>query len=294
MDFGHVGAWLPVFKLPSATAVRMAVRVEELGYGSVWVPEGPGSRDPFALSAIVLAATRRLAVGTGIASIWTRDAGAMSGSRFVVGEAFPGRFVAGIGVSHAPLVNARGRTYAKPLSAMREYLDGMDEAVRLNPDTKSDAPLLLAALRPGMLELARDRADGAHPYFVPPEHSEQARQVLGPGKLLVPEQAVVVETDPARAREIARRHMAYYLNLPNYTNNLRHLGYTDEDLADRGSDRLVDAIVAWGTPETVAKRVRAHLDAGADHVALQPLSAGEFDPDHGLRQLELLAPALGL
>lgn len=293
MNIGHVGVWHPLFgNAPGETGARAAARAEELGYGSVWVGEGPGSKDPLVSAAILLAATRRIAVGTGIASIWSRDAAAMAGSRFALGEAFPGRFIAGLGVSHAPLVNARGHDYAKPLTAMRRYLDGMDETAKHHREV--DAPRLLAALRPGMLELARDRADGAHPYFVPPEHSERAREILGPGKLLMPEQAVLVETDPTRAREIARDHMSVYLSLPNYLNNLRDLGYTDDDFAGGGSDRLVDAIVGWGSPDAVAERVRAHLGAGADHVAIQPLSPGGPDLDDALRQLELLAPALGL
>lgn len=292
-DIGHVGVWHPLFgNAPGTTGVQAAVRAEELGYGSVWVSEGPGGKDPFVAAALLLAGTSRIAVGTGIASIWSRDAAAMAGSLLAVGDAFPGRFVAGLGVSHAPLVNARGHEYAKPLTAMRRYLDGMDEAAKslrgVNP------PRLLAALRPRMLELARDRAAGAHPYFVPPEHTARAREVLGAGKLLIPEQAVVVETDPARAREIARKHMSMYLRLPNYVDNLRHLGYTDDDVAGGGSDRLADAIVGWGGPEEVAARVRAHLDAGADHVVIQPLAPKGFDLDDALRQLALLAPALGL
>ncbi|MBN6058011.1 LLM class F420-dependent oxidoreductase, partial [Nonomuraea sp. RK-328] len=168
----------------------------------------------------------------------------------------------------------------------------MDEAARDLPP--AGTPRVLAALRPRMLELSRDRADGAHTYFVPPEHTAAARGILGPDRLLIPEQAVVLETDPRRAREIARAHMAYYLNLPNYPNNLRELGYTDEDLAGGGSDRLADAIVAWGDAAAIAARVRAHLDAGADHVAIQPLAPAAPDLADALTQLRQLAPALGI
>ncbi|MDA0634594.1 TIGR03620 family F420-dependent LLM class oxidoreductase [Nonomuraea sp. MCN248] len=290
---GQVGVWHPLLgDGPGMAGPRAAGRIEELGYGSLWVAETPGGKDPFVCAALLLGATRRIAVGTGIASIWSRDAAAMAGSRFAVGEAFPGRFVAGLGVSHAPLVNARGHTYAKPLTAMRRYLEAMDETAKRRREV--DAPRLLAALRPGMMKLAAERADGAHPYFVPPEHTAEARAILGAGKLLVPEQAVLVETDPARARAAARAYMAPYLTLPNYVDNLRRLGHTDDDFAGGGSDRLVDAIVGWGSPDAVAARVRAHLDAGADHVAIQPLSPDGPDLDDALRQLERLAPALGL
>lgn len=183
---------------------------------------------------------------------------------------------------------AGGQTYQKPLSTMRQFLDGMDAAAPGTPNPEVPVPRLLAALRPQMLALARDRADGAHPYFVPTAHTPSARQVIGDNKLLVPEQAVVVSHDISEARRTARDHMSGYLKLPNYVNNLKHLGYTDDDVSGGGSDRLVDAIVAWGPPEEIAKRVREHLDSGADHVLLQPLG----DLSAAVRQLELLAPVL--
>jgi probable F420-dependent oxidoreductase len=293
MDAGHVGVWHPLLgNAPAAAARRAAAEIERLGYGSAWVNETIGGKEPFVSAGVLLAATERLAVGTGIANIWVRDPTAMMAGAVTLAEAYPGRFLLGVGVSHAPLVGPRGHDYAKPLATMRGYLDGMDEAMGRLPAAR--APRLLAALRPRMLELSRDRADGAHSYFVPPEHTRRAREILGADRLLVPEQAVVVETDPARAREIGRAHMDHYLKLPNYLNNLRDLGYTDDDFTGRGSDRLVDAIVAWGDTEAVAKRVREHLDAGADHVALQPLSPEAPDLDDALVQLRSLAPVLGL
>ncbi|MEU0571931.1 TIGR03620 family F420-dependent LLM class oxidoreductase [Nonomuraea sp. NPDC005983] len=292
MDTGHVGVWHPLLsKAPVQQVRRAAAEIEELGYGALWGNEAPGSKEPFVNAALLLAATERAAVGIGIASIWGRDATATAAAWATLAEAFPGRFLLGLGVSHSPLVSGRGHTYIKPLAAMRAYLDGIDAAKPEVP--QGDAPRLLAALKPKMLELSRDRAEGAHTYFVPPEHTALARQILGPDRLLVPEQAVVVETDPARAREIARTYMSYYLVLPNYLNNLRDLGFTDDDFADGGSDRLVDAIVAWGDAEAVAGRVRDHLAAGADHVAIQPLSPLP-DLDDALAQLKTLAPALGL
>jgi probable F420-dependent oxidoreductase len=281
-------------KSPAAEVRPAVARIEELGYGSVWDNDGPGSKEPFAMAAVVLAATDRVAVGTGIANLWSRDATTMAAAGVALADAFPGRFLQGIGVSHAPLVGGRGHDYARPLATTRAYLDAMDEAARSLPTPEGRVVRVLAALRPKMLELSRDRADGAHTYFVPPEHTAQARHILGPDRLLIPEQAVVIETDPARAREIARAHMSAYLRLPNYVNNLRTLGFTDADFADGGSDRLADAIVAWGDPGTVAKRVHAHLEAGADHVAVQPLSAGSPDLADALDQLTRLAPALPL
>ncbi|MEV7014003.1 LLM class F420-dependent oxidoreductase [Streptosporangium sp. NPDC051022] len=292
MGIGRIGVWHPLFGRAPAQAVRRAaVEIEKLGYGTLWFGEAPATREAFSAAGILLAATEHVTVATGIANIWARDATAMEAGAKAYGEAYPGRFTLAIGVSHAPLVARRGHDYTRPLTAMAEYLDAMDAAADELPFADDPpTPRLLAALRPRMLELARDKADGAHPYFVPPEHTVLARGILGTGPVLAPEQAVVLETDPAEARRIAREHMAMYLQLPNYVNNLRHLGYGDEDFAGGGSDRLVDAIVAWGNAETVGRRIAAHFDAGADHVAVQPLP-----PDLGgaVEQLTELAPVLG-
>jgi probable F420-dependent oxidoreductase len=206
-------------------------------------------------------------------------------------EAFPERMILGLGVSHQNLVNdLRGHNYNKPLSAMRDYLTAMDSAPYSASRPTTPVRRVLAALRPKMLQLAADRADGAHPYFVTPEHTARARETLGAGPLLCPEQAVVLETDPARAREIGRIYTSVYLGQPNYVNSILELGFTEEDLADGGSDAFVDALVAWGDEEAILGRVRAHLDAGADHVAVQALTTGRRDvPD---AQWRALAPAL--
>jgi probable F420-dependent oxidoreductase len=286
---GPVGVWLGALGGSPIPEERDAARtIEELGYGSLWCGELVGAKEAFAHQSILLAATERLVTGTGIANIWARQPGAMQGGGATVGAAYPGRFILGIGVSHAPIVELSGQTYEKPLAHMVRYLDGMDGAARMDPPTEIPVPRLLAALRPRMLDLARDRADGAHPYFVPAAHTPRAREAIGPDKLLIPEQAIVLEADPVEARRIAREHMGRYLQLPNYVNNLRQLGYGDEDVADGGSDRLVDAIVAWGTEEDIARRVREHRDGGADHVLLQPLG----DVPGALAQLQRLAPAL--
>jgi probable F420-dependent oxidoreductase len=211
----------------------------------------------------------------------------MEGGGATLGAAYPGRFVLGIGVSHGPIIDLSGQTYAQPMEKMLRYLDGMDRSVIYAPATEIPVPRVLAALGPKMLDLARERSDGAHPYLVTPAHTTIARQALGPDKLLIPEQSVVLETDPVEARRIARSHLAGYLQLPNYVHNLRRLGYGD-DLADGGSDRLTDAIVVWGDEEAIARRITEHLDNGADHVLLQPLG----DIPGAVEQLERLAPVL--
>jgi probable F420-dependent oxidoreductase len=286
---GPVGVWLAALRPAPIDQERQAARrIEELGYGSLWSGEGIGGKEAFAHQSVLLAATQRIVTGTGIANVWARHPAAMQGGAATLGAAYPGRFILGVGISHAPMVDRSGQAYEKPLAHMIAYLDGMDAAAADAPRTDVPVPRLLAALRPRMLNLARDRADGAHPYFVPASHTPMARETLGPGKLLIPEQAVVLNTDPAEARRIARGHMEMYLQLPNYVNNLRHLGYTDEDISAGGSDRLVDAIVAWGDEDSIAARVREHRDAGADHVLLQPLGT----LDAAVSQLERLAPAV--
>ncbi|RBQ19292.1 LLM class F420-dependent oxidoreductase [Spongiactinospora rosea] len=292
MDIGRIGVWQLFGRAPLPAVRQAAAVIERLGYGALWVGESPGGREVFTSAALLLAATETVPVATGIANLWARDAAAMAAAAEALGEAYPGRFLLGIGVSHKPLVALRGHDYASPLSATADYLSAL-EAAREGLEFHADPPVptVLAALRPRMLQLARERTAGAHPYFVPVEHTALAREALGPGRLLAPEQAVVLETDPATARATARAHTSVYLGLPNYVNNLRGLGFGDDDFAGGGSDRLVDAIVAWGDAETVATRVRAHLDAGADHVAVQALSA---DLGQVSAQLSQLAPALGL
>ncbi|WP_181783972.1 TIGR03620 family F420-dependent LLM class oxidoreductase [Pseudonocardia pini] len=259
--------------VPAARARELAAELESWGYGALWIPEVAG-RDPFVHLALLLSATDRLIGATGIANIWARDAVATSGATKALTEAFPERVLIGLGVSHQNLVGGlRGHHYDKPLTAMREYLDGIDAAPYTAQRPTTPVRYVLAALRPRMLGLAGERTDGAHPYFVTPEHTARARETLGAGPLLCPEQAVVLETDPAKAREIGRRYTSTYLAQPNYVNNITTLGFTETDLADGGSDAFVDALVAWGDVDTVVARVQAHLDAGADHVAVQALPA---------------------
>ena len=274
MHLGRVGLWTFQLDLQPASAARETVaELEDLGYPTVWLPEAVG-REPFVNSAVLLGATERMVIATGIVGIWGRDAMTMAAGQLSLNEAFADRFLLGIGVSHQPMVDfVRGHQYDKPLTKMREYLEAMDRAIYMAPRPAEEPRRVLAALGPKMLELAAAKALGAHPYFVPVEHTAFARGVLGDGPMLCPEQAVVLNTDAAQARAAARLHMATYLTLPNYTNNLRRLGWTDADLADGGSDKLVDAIVAWGDEAAIVARVRDHLDAGADHVCVQVLGA---------------------
>ena len=270
-DLGRVGLWTFQLDLAPADQVRDLVpEIEAMGWGCVWVPEAV-NRDAMVNSALLLSASETLKIGTGIASIWARDAMTTAASLHTLSEAWPGRFVLGLGVSHQPMVDfIRGQDYQKPFTKMKEYLAAMEGALYLAPKV-DDEHVVLAALGPKMLELAATAADGAHPYFVPVEHTAFAREHLGPDAVLAPEQAVVLSTDPDEARRVARAHMATYLGLPNYTNNLRRFGWGDDDLADGGSDALVDAIVAWGDEQAVLDRVAAHHERGADHVALQVL-----------------------
>jgi probable F420-dependent oxidoreductase len=237
-------------------------------------------------AATLLAWTSRIVVATGISNIYARDPMAMANGARALADAYPERFLLGVGVSHAPSVADRGHRYAAPIETMRAYFDAMDAALYRAVAPAQPAPRVLAALGPRMLELAAERAWGAHPYFTPVEHTAFARKTLGDGPLLAPEQGFLLNTDPVEARAAARTHMGYYLVLDNYRNNLLRLGFSEDDVAGGGSDRLVDAIVAWGDADAVAGRVKAHLEAGADHVCVQALGP---DP---LEELRRVAPGL--
>jgi probable F420-dependent oxidoreductase len=291
LPLAPIGIWTGALDaVPAAQAQDLAAELEELGYGAIWLPEVAG-RDVMLHLALLLSATERLVGATGIASIWARDAVTMTGGVKGLTEAFPERVLLGLGVSHHTLVEGlRGHRYEKPLSAMGAYLDAMDASPYTASRPTTPVHRMLAALRPKMLAMSAARTDGAHTYLVPPEHTEAARKELGSGPLLCAEQAVLLERDPTRAREIARAHTTVYIRLPNYQNNLRNLGFTDDDFTEGGSDRLVDTIVAWGDEQVVADRVQAHFDAGADHVCIQALSAGPRDVPS--QQWRTLAPAM--
>jgi probable F420-dependent oxidoreductase len=274
MDLGRIGIWTgQLDMLPAAEAQAAVAELEDLGYGAIWLPEATG-RESFANSGLLLGGSRRIVVATGITNMWGRDPVTMAAAQKTLAEAYPDRFLLGIGVSHQPMVeNVRGHTYTRPLAAMRAYLEAMD-AAPFTARPPSVPPLrVLAALRTGMLKLAASHANGAHPYCVPVEHTRRARAIMGQGPLLAPEQGVVLNTDPQKARAIAHQWLERYLRLPNYANNLRELGFGDDDLAGQGSDRLADAIVAWGDLDAIAQRVREHHEAGADHVCIQVLGS---------------------
>ncbi|HEV2250704.1 MAG TPA: TIGR03620 family F420-dependent LLM class oxidoreductase [Candidatus Limnocylindria bacterium] len=286
---GPIGVWsFDLERMTAADEGRFAQEVEALGFGALWIPESLGSKELFAHAAILLAATKTLVVASGIANIWARDPVAMANGARTLQEAYADRFLCGVGVSHKPTIDARlGGGYSKPLSRMRAYLEAMDRAPYVGPNRNDPpAPRVLAALGPQMLRLSAERSLGAHPYFVPVEHTTIARAELGPDPLLAVEQACTLEVDATKAREIARRHMKRYLELDNYANNLRRLSWGDADIGNGGSDALVDAIVAWGGVDAVTARANEHRTRGADHVCLQVFG------DDVAGQLRTIAAAL--
>lgn len=272
VNLGRIGLWTVDFDLqPMSKAQEAIAQVEEMGYGAVWVPEAT-VREPFASTSLLLSATKKMVLATGIASLHARTAQTMQAGWKTITEAFPDRFLLGIGVSHAPMVQGVHKgVYDKPYSTMVEYLDAMDKGLFFAAAPSTTPQRVLAALGPKMLKLAAERGAGAHPYFTPVEHTAFARETMGSGALLAPELAVVLETDATKAREIARKYMTTYTRLPNYTNNLKRFGFTEEEITKQ-EDRLVDAIVAWGSTDKVVAAVKGHLDAGADHVCIQVLT----------------------
>ncbi len=290
MDIGKLGIWFFLDAMSAAQTVEFVRQAEQLGYGAMWIPEAVG-RDPFAHTGYLAARTEKIVFATGIANIYARDPITMSAGSKTVAEASGGRFVLGIGVSHRPLVtNLRGHSYEKPYSYMKEYLPKMKSALYRAPAPAQDVPVVLAALHPKMLELAATEADGTHTYFVPPEHTAKARAAIGPKPWICAAQAVIFESDSGKARTMARTYMKTYVpRLPNYTNNLKALGWKDEDFQNGCSDALVDAIVAWGNERKLQDRIEAHLKAGATHVCILPIRAdNESLPDP--RVMEALAP----
>lgn len=273
LQLGPIGVWtFQLESVPAARAQEAVAELEELGFGAVWFGEATG-REALTNASLLLAKSKRIVVATGIANIYGRDPITMAAAQKTLAEAYPNRFLLGLGVSHIPLVEKlRGHRYDKPLATMRAYLDAMDKApFQAAPPPKK--PLrVLAALGPKMLQLAAERADGAHPYNTTPKHTAEARELLGPDPYLCPEQAVILEKDPAKARAIARKFLGIYLGLPNYTNNFLRLGFQETDFSNGGSDHLIDSVFAWGDLKAVLSRIHEHHSAGADHVCLQVLT----------------------
>ena len=265
---GKIGVWTNIRQWPDDRSVvgEVASDLEHLGFSTVWIG---GSTGQFPVADAILAATTEPGVATGVVQIWANPAAPVAASHHQLSVAYPGRFLLGLGVGHAPAVEATGQKYERPLAKLMAYLDELDTAEHPVPQ----AERVLAALRPKAVALAATRAAGAHPYNVTPQHTAKARAELGPGPLLIPEHKVFFGRDATEARQVGRQALAIYLGLPNYVDNLRLFGFTDADFSDGGSDRLIDALVAWGSPDTVAARVREHLDAGATEVAVQVLTA---------------------
>ena len=272
-DLGRFGVWTA-----SPVTPEQAVDIERLGYGSVWVGASPAADLSFVEP--ILEKTQNLQVATGIVNIWTAEAGEVAKSYHRIEKAFPGRFLLGVGVGHPE----HTQEYTKPYRALVEYLDALDSA------KVPTSRMVIAALGPKVLQLAAQRSAGAHPYLTTPVHTGQARELLGPTVFLAPEHKVVLTNDADRAREIGRETVDFYLGLSNYVNNWKRLGFTDDDLVRPGSDRFIDAVVAYGSPDEIAARLSEHLAAGADHVAIQVLGGS----DELLSTLEELAGPLGL
>lgn len=290
MELGRIGVWTFFDAMSARDAAGAAQRIERLGYRTLWIPEAIG-REAFSAAAWLLANTESLNIATGIANIYARDALTMAGGGKTLAEQSGGRFLLGIGVSHQPLVEGiRGHDSSKPLTYMRRYLEAMAAAPYAATAPAEAPPVVIGALHPKMLALAAEKTRGAHPYLMPPEHTAFARRCMGAQAWLCPEQKVLLETDPGKARAVARQVLGMYLALPNYRRALESLGMRSDDFENGGSDRLVDRCVAWGDETAIAARIRAHHDAGADHVCIQPLHpAGLPEPDW--RILEAFAPA---
>ena len=271
MKLGRLGVWYSTDKLNPAQLADLMKVIEGNGYSAFWHPESRGY-EAMSLGSYLLSKSDKLVIGSSIANIYARDAFTARRAMVSLNEFSGGRYILGLGVSHIPMVEGlRGHKYDKPLGAMSAYLDAVYK------DAPTDSPVVVAALGPKMLELSAKKAMGAVPYNVTPKHTAQAARILGKNKVLAVEQKVTIETDPAKARALGRKELARYMVLPNYRNNWLRLGYSEQDLSDGGSDKFIDAMCLWGDANTVKKGLRAHFDAGATHVCLQPVHAdGDF------------------
>lgn len=276
-ELGPIGLWRASFALgddPAAFADVVA-ELDELGYGAFWLGTAKGDLEQ---SEAILDATKNLVVATGIVNVWTEPVDTTTAAYHRVVAKHPGRLLLGIGAGHREM----NQVYEKPYDALVSYLDALDAAKVPKDD------LALAALGPRVTKLAGERTRGSHPYFTTPEHTAQARELLGAGPLLAPEQKVILDTNPETARALARQTLGFYLGLANYRNSFLRLGFTEDELADGGNDRLVDATIAWGDVETVGRRIKEHLDAGADHVGIQVLTTDQALPVKQWRELAAL------
>ena len=281
MDISKLGVWFFTDGMTAPIAADTAKRIEDLGFSALWIPETVG-RNPFVHASWLLANTSSLIIATGIANIYHREPGVTLAAQSTLAEQSNNRFLLGLGVSHKPLVEGlRGLTYGPPVATMRNYLDKMAASPYTGPPPKVKPPTVIAALGPKMLELSATKCDGAHPYFTSPFHTKMARGLMGPDGLLCVEQKVVFETDPTKARDVARKAAQTYQRLPNYRNNWLRMGFEEADIDGDGSDAFIDATFAWGDIDAIKERVQEHYDAGASHVCVQPVHPegrmGEID-----------------
>ncbi len=281
MNLGKLGVWYFFDGVPAPQAAEAAQRIEGLGYSALWIPETVG-RHTLVHAGWLLAHTGKLIVATGIANIYHREPGVTMQAQKTLAEQSGNRFLLGLGVSHRPLVEGvRGLEYGPPVATMRKYLEAMAASPYQGPPVSEEPPTVIAALGPKMLELAREKCAGAHPYFSSPDHTAMAREILGPDRWLCVEQKVILETDATKARELARPVAGIYTGLPNYRNNWLRMGMDEADFENGGSNRFIDATFAWGSIDEIKARIQAHFDAGASHVCIQPVNPnGQFGDLH--------------
>lgn len=289
MNIGKLGVWYFFDKLTATESAEAAIRIENLGYSTLWIPETIG-KSPMVQSSWLLSNTKTLNLATGIANIYHREPGVTLAAQKSLAEQSNNRFLLGLGVSHTRIVEGiRGLKYGPPLSTMRRYLEAMEEAPYTGAKPSEEPSLVIAALGPKMLALAAEKTNGAHPYFTSPDHTAVARNIMGKDSWLCVEQKVILESDPVKARELAKPVAKTYKDLPNYRNNWIRMGLTEDDI-DNMSDKFIDATFAWGSEQTIQNRIKEHFDAGADHVSIQPVNTNGKLSELDWDCLELLSP----
>jgi probable F420-dependent oxidoreductase len=289
LNIGKLGVWYFFDKLSATESAESAIRIEQLGYSTLWIPETIG-KSPMVQSSWLLSNTKTLNLATGIANIYHREPGVTLAAQKSLAEQSSNRFLLGLGVSHTRIVEGiRGLKYGPPLSTMRRYLEAMEEAPYTGAKPSEEPPLVIAALGPKMLALAAEKTNGAHPYFTSPDHTAVARNIMGKDSWLCVEQKVILESDPVKARELAKPVAKTYKDLPNYRNNWIRMGLSEDDI-DNMSDKFIDATFAWGSEQTIQNRIKEHFDAGADHVSIQPVNTNGKLSELDWDCLELLSP----
>lgn len=290
LDLGKLGVWYFTDGMSAAESAEAVQRIEELGFAALWIPETVG-RHPFVHAAWLLANTTKLVIATGIANIYHRESGVTLAAQNTLAEQSNNRFLLGLGVSHKPLVEGlRGLTYGPPVATMRQYLEQMATSPYMAHRPSAQPQTVIAALGPKMLELAREKAAGAHPYFSSPKHTRMAREILGPDRMLCVEQKVILSEEKEAAYEVARATANTYLRLPNYQNNWLRMGLSPEDFENGASDKFIEETFAWGSAAKIKERIEEHFEAGASHVCIQPVNLGGAQAGLDWPTLEQLAP----